>query len=216
MGRAIWLGLLKKGNRMIRNLKVLGVAVVAVLAMSAVIASAASATNFTASKYPTAATATSPLGNDDFKTEAGSVECAGHFAVAALSEPSETVQVTPTYTSCRAFGFLSATVTMDECVYIFHSNGTADVECPAGNEVTIVSSTCEVRIPTQTGLSSVVLQNALASISAQANITGITYTVTKDGFGCPFSGTGTKKGATYTQNEAITVSSTNGATIDIG
>jgi len=45
---------------------------------------------------------------------------------------------------------------------------------------------------------------------------GIKYTVTKDGFLCPFGGTGAKTGAEYNQNEAIQVASTNGATIDIG
>jgi ATP-dependent RNA circularization protein (DNA/RNA ligase family) len=50
-------------------------------------------------------------------------------------------------------------------------------------------------------------------------VTGITYTVTKDGFGCPFSTTKlpeTKTGASYTQHKPITFAATNGATIDVG
>jgi hypothetical protein len=201
---------------MIRKIKTLGIAVVAVLALSAVVASAASATNFTASSYPTAASATSSKGNDDFKTEAGSVECHASFAVAALSAPSETVTVTPTYTECVAFGFLNATVNMNGCDYTFYTNGNVDLNCPAGKSVVITASTCEVSIGAQKGLKSVALANSGSGISAKANVGGIAYTVTKDGFGCPFGGTGAKTGATYTQNNAVQVNSTNGATIDIG
>jgi len=201
---------------MIRKFKALGVAVVAVLALSAVVASAASATNFTASKYPTSATATSAVGNDDFKTEAGSIECHGHFLVDPLSEASETVTVTPTYTGCKAFsGLISATVHMNGCDYVFHTNGEVDVECPKGKQIEITAGTCLVDIPTQTGLKSVTLKNGAGDITAQANVSGITYEVTNDGFACPFNGTGHKTGATYVQNNPVTVQSISGTTISI-
>jgi hypothetical protein len=200
---------------MTRKLKTLGVAIVAVLALSAVVASAASAANFTASSYPTSATASSAKGNDDFKTEAGSVECKAHFHVGPLSAASETVTVQPTYSECVAFGFVGATVSMNGCDYVFHSNGEVDVACGSG-KITIVAGTCEVQIGAQSGLSKVDLANSGTGVSAQATVTGVAYTVTKDGFGCPFGGTGAKTGATYTQNAAVQVSSTNGATIDIG
>jgi hypothetical protein len=201
---------------MIRKFKTLGIAMVAVLALSAVVASAASATNFTASKYPTSGTATSEKGNDDFNTEAGSVECKAHFHVGPLTEPSETVTVVPTYTECKAFGFLNATVNMNGCDYEFNVNGNVKVLCPAGKSIIITAGTCETTIGAQGPLSKVDLANSGTGISAQATVTGIAYTVTKDGIGCPFSGTGAKTGATYTQNTAVLVSSTNGATIDIG
>ena len=204
---------------MIRKFKTLGIAMVAVLAMSAVVASAASAANFTASSYPTAASATSSAGNDDFKTEAGSVECHASFAVAALSGPSETVTVTPTYTGCKAFGFLNATVNMNGCDYTFNVNGHVDLNCPAGKVVEIVAGTCKVTIAAQTTLKSVALNNSGFGISAKAGVGSIAYTVTQDGFGCPFHTTKlpeAKTGATYTQNSAVQVSSTNGAEIHIG
>lgn len=203
---------------MIRKFKTLGLAMVAVLAMSAVVASAASAANFTASSYPTAASATSSAGNDDFKTEAGSVECHAAFAVAALSGPSETVTVTPTYTGCKAFGFLSATVNMNGCDYTISVSGFFDIVCPKSKLIVITAGTCEVQIPpTIASKWNVALANSGTGISAKANVGAITYTITKDGFGCPFSSTGERyAGATYTQNSAIQVSSTNGATLDIG
>ncbi|HYG96179.1 MAG TPA: hypothetical protein VD741_03635 [Solirubrobacterales bacterium] len=200
---------------MIRKLKTLGIALVAVLAMSAVVASAASATNFTASSYPTSATASSPIGNDDFKTEAGSVECAAHFNVGPLSKASETVTVVPTYTGCKAFGFLNATVNMNGCDYVFNVNGSVNLSCGV-KYVEITAGTCRLIIAGQSNLSKVDLANSGSGISAQATVGGINYSVIQDGIGCPFAGTGVKTGATYTQNSAVLVSSTNGATIDIG
>jgi hypothetical protein len=201
---------------MIRKIKTLGIAVVAVLALSAVVASAASAANFTASSYPTAGTATSNKGNDDFKTEAGGIECHTHFAVAALNAPSEALTVTPTYTECSGFGFLNSTYNMNGCDYVLYVSGRMDINCPAGKAIVITSGTCETTIPGQLGLKNVELSNGTSGITMKMNVGGLAYTVTKDGFGCPFSGTGAKTGATYTQNSAIQISSTNGATIDIG
>jgi hypothetical protein len=202
---------------MIRKLKTLGIAVVAVLAMSAVVASAASAANFTASSYPTGASATSAAGNDDFKTEAGSIECHGAFSVASISEPTENVTVTPTYKDCTAFGgFVSASVNMNGCDYVFHVNGVVDIECPAGKAIVITAGACEIDVPEQTGLKSVSLSNVGNHINVKAGVSGITYEVTKDGFGCPFSGTGHKTGATYTQNSAVTVIPTKATSIHIG
>jgi hypothetical protein len=201
---------------MIRKFKTLGIAVVAVLALSAVVASAASATNFTASKYPTAASATSSKGNDTFTTAAGTVECHASFAVASISEPQSSVTVTPTYTSCLAFGLFSAEVHMNGCDYTFYTTGAVDVNCGTGKAIAITAGPCEVQIGAQKGLSKVDLANSGTGISAQATVSGVAYNVTKDGFGCPFSGTGAKTGATYTQHNAVQVSSTNGANIHIG
>jgi len=201
----------KKGiKRMTRKFKTLGLAIVAVLAMSAVVASAAQA-QFTSNSYPTTITATSPLSNDDFKTEAGSVECAGHFTGEA-TEASSTQTVNASYSECRAFGFASATVAMNGCDYVFHSNGEVDLECSGTNKVVITAGACEIQIGTQTGLKSVALTNNGNHIDVKASVKGIAYTVTKDGFLCPFSGTGAKTGAEYLQNNAVTVKPVSGGT----
>jgi len=211
---------------MIRNLKTLGLALVAVLAMSAVVASAASALQFTASKYPTTVTATTALGNDVFTTEGGAVECEGHFE-GESKEASETMTIKATYTKCKAFGFAEASVNMNGCDYVFHSNGVVDLECHKFNSkgetektgpVIITAGACEVQITTQTGLESVALSNNGLHIDAKADVTvtknspGIVYTVTKDGFLCPFGGTGSKTGGTYVQKSAATVKPVSGGT----
>jgi len=195
---------------MIQKFKTLGLAMVAVLAMSAFVASAAQA-QYTASSYPTTATANSALGNDVFTTEAGTVECASHF-VGTLSEASNTLTVTPTYSSCKAFGFAHATVNMNGCAYVFHRVSSASsnvtIECPAGKSIQILAGNCEVLVHAQGPLGSVATSNGAGVVNAQANVTGIAYTVTKDGFLCPFGGTGSKAGATYKQGAAITLTPT--------
>jgi hypothetical protein len=212
---------------MTRKFKTLGVALFAVLALTAVMASAASAANYTAGAYPTTGTGESALGNDTFTTEAGKVECKSHFS-STLAASSSTLTVTPKYTSCRAFGFLEATVNMNGCDYLFTtpttpvadvSSANVDVNCsPAGNKIIITAATCKVEIGAQTPTGSVAITNdtAAGDVTVKANVTGIAYTVVTDGFGCPFAGTGAKTGATYVQDAAITFDSTNGQTIDVG
>jgi hypothetical protein len=217
---------------MIHKLKTLGVALVAVLALTAVAASAASAANYTASSYPTTGTGTSPKGNDTFTTEAGNVECASHFQ-GTLTEESSSLTVTPTYTECRAFGFLSATVSMGTCDYLFTApTGSGDsytapvdvtcvktgVEPKVVHPIVITAGTCEAQINAQSpgGVVNITNNTAAGDVFVQSAVTGVAYTVTKDGFGCPFNGTGAKTGASYTQHSAITFDSTNGASIHVG
>jgi len=211
---------------MTRTLKSLGLAVVAVLAMSAVVASAAQAQATTAKftsmgKYPATFTGANGAGQETFKTEAGTVECASSFH-GVTGEATQTVEVSPTYTGCVAFGFLNATVSMEGCKYTFKLTTTlinphryqahVNVHCPAGKTIKIVSATCEVSIGAQTGLTTVDLQNSAdtKSILVTPTVGGISYTVVKDGFGCPFAGTGAKTGATYTSHSATSVTSSEG------
>ena len=218
---------------MTRKFKTLGVALFAVLALSAMVASAASAASYTASSYPTTGTGTSAVGNDTFITEAGKVECASHYE-GTLTAASTSLTAKATYTSCRAFGFLSAKVVMGTenkgCDYTFTTpTGTApnftapvDVNCTSG-VITITapesSPVCTTTIGTQGPLNSVAITNVAGSpgdVTVKAGVKGIAYNVTQDGFGCPFNGTGAKTGAEYIQDTAVTFKSTNGATIDVG
>jgi len=216
---------------MIRNLKTLGVALCAVLALSVVAASAASAANYTASSYPAIGTGTSAVGNDVFKTEAGNVECKSHFT-GTLAAASSTLTVTPTYTECKAFGFLNATVTMGTCDYQFQAptlvsadNYTAAVKVVCGaTPITITAGTCKATVGAQSPAGNVAItdETAAGDVKVKANVTGINYTVTEDGFACPFGGTGAKTGATYTQASSITFDAVNSKgeptaqTIDVG
>lgn len=209
---------------MIHGLRLFGIAAFALLAVGALASAPARASDFTASSYPTYFSGKSALGNDVFKTEAGSVECEASFS-GLIQEASETEWVDASYTNCKAFGFLSASVEMGSCHYFFHASGEVDLSCAYFDilkgewveyPIVIVASTCEVWIESQFGLASVALVNGFGDILAQANVSGIEYNVKKDGFLCPFSGTGEKTGGTYTQGEAVIIESTSGTTIDIG
>jgi hypothetical protein len=203
---------------MTRKLKMLGMAFVAVLALTAVSASAASAASYTASSYPTTGTGVSAIGNDTFTTEAGTVECASHFEGTLATEAKEELTVKAKYSNCKAFGFLNATVAMGSCDYLFETpsgsgsswTATVDVDCTSSEIITITAGTCKVTIGAQSPGGNVsITNNAGGDVSVDAGVTGIAYTVTQDGFGCPFAGTGAKTGATYTQHSAVTFDAAN-------
>ena len=202
---------------MTRNLKVLGLAFVAVLAMSAVVANAASAANFVASKYPATFTGSNTKGTEKFHTEAGDVECDSHFE-GTESGASSTATAHPTYTNCEAFLGLSATVDTTGCNYVFHltstTAATTDVECAEGKVITVTAGTCKLTIGAQTGLTSTALAASGGKITVSPNVSSIKYTVTQDGFLCPFGGTGSKTDGTYTGS--VTIANTaSGQTIGI-
>jgi hypothetical protein len=236
-----------QGVTMIRNLKVLGVAFAAVLALSAVAATAASAEGkVTCTSYPCTLTGTSPLENDVFNTEGGKVECKAAFH-SLISEASSSLTVTPTYTECRAFGFVNATVNMNGCDYLFttptkigshewtsgspspttNPSEVTHVLCPVGKAIEISSGTCKLAIHPQTLAGHLIITNTtntpekLNDIDIQATYENIKYTVVTDGFGCPFSGTGEKSGATYKQTKEVTIDAENATThaaveVDVG
>jgi hypothetical protein len=199
---------------MIRKLKTLGLAMLAVLALSAIFVSAVQAANFTASSYPTSFTGESSKGNDTFTTEAGTVECKTHFS-GTLTSASERLELTAVPSECQAFGFLSAEVTRFNCKTVVWFWGLYE-KTTCEKEI-IHAGSCTIAVPSQVGLSKVDLTNSgSGDILMQATVQGIAYEVTKDGFGCPFNGTGKKTGATYKQHSAITLDSTNGASLHIG
>ena len=199
---------------MIRNLKSLGLAIGVVLVLSAVMASAAMAVpSFTFSSYPAQVTGSNTKGSEVFTTEGGKVECDSHFVSHSLSEASSSLTVTPKYTNCTAFGFVEATVNVTSCSFVKHLTSTVtdfsphkhyyvshkDLVCHLGGAVTITAGTCKAEIKGQTGLSSTRLTNlAGGTVTVEDEVKGIAYTVTQDGFLCPFSGTGNKTGGTYT------------------
>jgi hypothetical protein len=190
---------------MIRNIKVLGLAVVAVLAMSAVVANAASAAQFVASSYPATFTGSNTKGTEKFHTEAGNVECDSHFQ-GTENEASSTASAHPEYTNCEAFGGLSATVTTTGCNYVFHLTSTTsastDVACGTG-AILVTAGTCKAEIKSQTGLEKVGMAASGGKITVTPSVTKIKYTVTQDGFLCPFNGTGNREDGEYTGSVTI-------------
>jgi hypothetical protein len=192
-------------------------------------ASAFATPEMTVSSYPATITGSNTKGSEVITTEGGKVECNSHF-VGSVSASTSTTILDPTYTNCQAFGFLEATVTTNHCHEYFHhtqklSSGVykshIDIVCtPTPPPVPppsykIAAATCEIEIKGQTGLGNVKTTNlAGGTITMQHEVEKIAYTVTKDGFLCPFGGTGNKTDGKYTGD--IVLSRAGGGTIDLG
>jgi hypothetical protein len=180
----------------------------AAVALVSAFASAVQASTFTAEKYPATIEGTQ-VGQHVFSVENNlTVKCSNATFHGTLSAASSTITMSPAYSACNAFGFLNSTVNFNGCTYLFHAGeevsadkhaGSVDIVCPAGGFIAIVAGTCETQIPAQTGLNTNNIENNTTPLDATAtgSLTGIKYTKTKDGFGCPFAGTGTKTDGGY-------------------
>jgi len=196
---------------MIRILKSIGIAFVGALAMGVLGASAAKAVpSFTCSAYPCAATGDTVYQTEVFTTEAGKIQCTGHFESHSMGSASSTITLTPTYLYCSAFGF-SASMNTEDCSYVLHATEQStltawlshlDISCPEKESIKIsaMSGACKAEIKAQHSLTTVRLENAAGALVVRPEVRNLTYTVTADGFGCPFSGTGAKTGGAYTSN----------------
>jgi hypothetical protein len=223
----------ERKHLMIRKFKGVTLALVAVLAMSAFVASAAQAITIQSTSYPQTVTGEGKGIGKHFKTEAGSVECEISNFDGTLSEASSTLTVKPTYSGCTAFfGFAAATIHTEECAYVFHATGhdagtatftaNVDVSCPGSQSIKITAGTCRAEVKSQTGLSTVNITGMSENtgggvihhdLTVKPIVSKIAYTVTQDGFGCPFGGTGNKTGGEYTSTGYTTVASNSGLTI---
>jgi hypothetical protein len=193
------------------KLKQLGVGLVAVLALSLAITSIAAAAQFTASSYPAKYEGEgNPEEYGYVTTDGGTVKCKSGTASATLSEASSTLSVSGTAGSCTAFGFVNATVTVNGCTTLVHVKegsgdtytGTADLVCPEGKSVVTVASTCEMAVPSQNGSVTLELTNNTGpegTVSVKVTSSKFKYIVTKDGFACPFTGTGETTNGSGTQ-----------------
>jgi hypothetical protein len=193
---------------MIKHPRNIGLVCVVALALIAIIASAATAApRFTGSSYPTAVTGSNFKGSEVFTTEGGKVECDSHFLSQFYFSADIALELAPTFTNCRAFGFLNATVNPEFCDLVFSVTEKVetgvykhhvDIDCNGADSIKITASTCKAEIKDQNGLTTAKTTNSGSSIVLNQEVTGIAYTVTQDGFGCPFSGTGNKTGGQYT------------------
>jgi hypothetical protein len=170
-----------------------------------------------AGKYPVTIHGTGT--SDKFSNEAGSVECKSNPFHAVASEESSTVTVTPEYKECKAsFLGVSATIKMEGCTYVLHVNekvstddyrAEMDISCPEGKSIKFTAGTCSWEVKAQTGRETVDLvddtEASPKDITIRPTLTGIAYTVTQDGFLCPFGGTGEKTNGEYTSGGSTTL-----------
>lgn len=181
---------------MSRSIRMFGVPILSSLAAVASLASAAQASSFMSEGNVTAAISANQVLHHTFFIEGNRVECAfAHFAAEGeVSSPSETVTVHPTYSGCEAFGFVEATVSTTGCNYVLSASGFVEIACSGLSPITITASTCQATVGSQLLLGMSYRNLAGGWLDVEAEVLGITVTKTKDGFLCPFSGTGTAVG----------------------
>jgi hypothetical protein len=174
--------------------------------------------NFKAGKYPVTIHGATTAG-EKLQTEAGTVECKQDSYHGTLAAESSTLTLTPLYKTCTAFGFAAATVETEGCTHVLHVNAKVStdnyraawgVACPAGKTIKTTAGTCKFEVTPQVARETVDLIDDTAAspkkdITFRPTVTGITYVVTQDGFGCPFNGTGLKTTGLYSSNENITL-----------
>jgi hypothetical protein len=197
---------------MIRNLKALGLALVAVLAMSSLVASAASANPFWFKSDGAVGSTTtltgSQIGQDVFEVDGGKITCStATYSGSQVGNTATTITINPTYAGCIAFGTFPATVTMNSCRYVFHTDtktaGTqydviTTIECNGTDEITVTAKTaagqvkCVIHVPAQnlgTGLmvTNATKGNGVKDVTADVAFTNIKYSQTEgEGLGkCP-------------------------------
>lgn len=194
---------------MIRNFKVLGLALVAVLAMSAMVASSASAAQFTATSG--AKIEAKDTSNVKLTVTGQEVTCnSAVFTGTAPAAAFPSIGVNAAYNECKTGLGTNATVTGfgqhgegGKCSFTLYAAGTADLNCPAGQEVTVDAATCIVHIPAQKGLGKLTYTNNGKHVDIGINVTGITGNHT-DGFLCPFGSGGHSTAAVLESSSAVT------------
>jgi hypothetical protein len=130
-------------------------------------------------------------------TDAGTIRCStanqeGNFSSTAFSE----LEMSAAYSGCKAFGFLSATVSMGGCKYRYVGSlsgrkATWSIVCSTG-DITVTTFGCVIHFKAQAGLEHVVFSNGAGIVHASFLIAGLRYSQTE---GCP-NGSGEKTNGT--------------------
>lgn len=184
----------------------------------------AAADGFAAITYPVTMSGQQLGSGPVFGTEAGNATCESTTLTSpSLSGDAASLTLTPAFSKCKAFGFASATVTTTGCTFSLQGpsetatiesfEGTMNLSCEAGKSIVIVAVSCEIQVPGQTGLNTIKYVNhtekSPQNFDATFALTGIKYNVVKDGFLCPFAGTGEKSGGTF--SDEVTIKASNEA-----
>jgi hypothetical protein len=186
------------------------------------------APRFQAAQYPaTLSGGQAASYSNVLETEGGTVECGKATVSGQLSAVSDTLALSPTYSECKGFGFASASVATNGCIYQLELEGTrfgsdypatVGVACPEGKSIEITANNCTVSIGAQSGLGPAATSTDPANprrVEVEFNLVNLKYTVTKDGFACPFSGTGAKQNGAYSGPMTVSGANASQAPIDV-
>lgn len=173
---------------------------------------------FEADTYPPTVQAAGAKGGVWLETEAGPVNCSVSFDGTLFSRES-TLTLATSFSSCSAFGFSGATVKAEGCNWVLHPTEVvakneyiAHVDLNCSTPIKVTAGSCEIELKGQTGLTTVFLENNLAASPDELELTPmvseIKYTVSKDGFLCPFIGTGNRSDGQLTSSNPVTMTGT--------
>jgi hypothetical protein len=121
------------------------------------------------------------------------------------SNAFKTLELQPSFSGCTAFGFSEVTSSLAECadqytvtllvLQQYEAALAYDIACTIFGRIVIKAGTCELEIPAQTGKEQGgfnTLATSPKSLEIVREVSGIEYNKLKDGFLCPFNGTGKK------------------------
>jgi hypothetical protein len=157
------------------------------------------------------------VGEDSYTFTSGSWKCTTRtYAGTSTVATNSSLDLTPTFSGCSG----STTVDLNGCVYRYQTKEkesgilNLSIVCPAGKAIVITSSTCDVTIPAQSGLSATYAEEGSGKtrdVKITHSITGLKYSQQSTAFpGCTageftngtYSGSTTLK-ATNTSGEQI-------------
>ncbi|HST70668.1 MAG TPA: hypothetical protein VLI94_13555 [Solirubrobacterales bacterium] len=193
-------------------------AILGLLAIGGAFAPLASAHPLTAESYP-ARLFGEQTTQHVFTIEGGmTAKCPVAAFEGKITEATETFELNAEYhgsgeSKCSAFGLGGiASISTNGCAYVLRPQsfvvegeeleeeflGTIEIKCPEGQKITITSGTCEIQIGSQKGLSPMAFMSSGSAISVMPRVKEtLRYTKTKDGSGCPLTGTGEKTDGSY-------------------
>ncbi|HET7120827.1 MAG TPA: hypothetical protein VFI17_06205 [Solirubrobacterales bacterium] len=142
-------------------------------------------------------------GKHRFTVDGNNVECNNVLFSGNMTDGETTTTVTPAYTECTAFAFLGSNVNTENCDYKLMANAETssmvfsdqvEVFCNSGAIVINAGGVCEAKINSgtviNTGVNTTVETNSPEDLLLHNVETEVPVEKTKDGFGCPFNGTG--------------------------
>ncbi len=165
---------------------------------------------FESESVPVTLTGNNDAANVVVKTTVGTMECKKATYTGSQTEKAKVeIELTPSYSECTASGGFTATVDMNECKYRFtvtkvesftKREGSVDIICPAGKEITITVKAgevtkCTIHVPALSNMRTVTYTNvgagATREITIDVNITKFAYVHTAgSGIGACTTGSG--------------------------
>lgn len=212
---------------MTRMIRLLGVAA-AMLALGAAFASAASAEplHFYVETETLPVTLSGTSKEATLTTAAGSINCKEATYSGSQTELGQaSVEVTPSYTGCTAFGLTSVEFNANGCKYALvggeiegeKHEGTLNVTCPEGKQMTFVVKSagitkCTVELLAQTGRKTVTFTNVEGTaVKVEAAINVESNLVYNQTAGTGLGACTTKSAETGSLKETVTLSGKNEA-----